>query len=250
MKTKNHHKIIRLIIFLLTVVSNFAFAQQNKVVFSYDTINKPVAIAIVDVIQEFGKVNEELNLMELKVKPPENILKIDSLYIEFKGLYNQEKKRVTEFISANPNRQKIETKSKKWLGYKNILSGWEANMNQYIEKNFQNLKTIEFEEKTWKLTYKNAQEEGVPVDLLLAIEKINTRIKNLKKSISVSNNRYLRLGARANGRMSDVDAVLNSLENLKQSEVYDLFYLRHNPLWESFSSADESKERKEENRIN
>jgi len=236
MKTTNNHKILRLSIFLLTIVSNFAFAQQNKVVFSNDTINKPKAIAVVDVIQEFGKVNEELNLMELKVEPPEDILKIDSLYLEFKGLYSKEKKRVTQFISANPNRQKIATKSKKWLGYKNILSGWEAHMNQYIEKNFQNLKTIDFEEETWKLTYENAQAEGVPVDLLLTIEKIKTRIKNLKKSITVSNNRYLRLGARTNSRMSDVDAVLISLENLKQSEVYDLFYLRHNRLWESFSS--------------
>ena len=142
MRTTSHHKIIKLLIFLLTLVSNSAFAQQNKVVFSNDTINKPKAITIVDVIQEFGKVNEELNLMELKVQPPEGILKIDSLYIEFKGLYNQEKKRVTEFISANPNRQKIDTKSKKWLGYKNILSGWEANMNQYIEKNFHNQTNI------------------------------------------------------------------------------------------------------------
>lgn len=91
MKTINHRKIIRLLIFLLIIVSNFAFAQQNKVVFSNDTINKPKAIAIVDVIQEFGKVNEELNLMELKIKPPKDILKIDSLYLEFKGLYTQEK---------------------------------------------------------------------------------------------------------------------------------------------------------------
>jgi small-conductance mechanosensitive channel len=246
MSKTNHRKIIGLLIFLFTIVSNFAFAQQKNVIFSNDTINKPKAIAIVDVIQEFGKVNEELNLMEQKVAPPQDILKMDSLYLEFKGLYNQEKKRITEFISANPNRQKIETKSKKWIGYKNILRGWETNMNKYVEKNFQNLKTIEFEEETWKLTYKNAQEEGVPVDLLLTIEKINTRIKNLKKTISEHNNRYLRHGARTNSRISDIDAVLNSLENLKQSEVYDLFYLRHNPLWQSLSSTHEGKERRDE----
>jgi hypothetical protein len=72
-------------------------------------------------------------------------------------------------------------------------------MNQYVENNFQNLKTIEFEYETWKLTYKNVQAEGAPIDLLLSIEEINSRIKKLKKTIAVNNNRYLRLGVRTNG---------------------------------------------------
>jgi hypothetical protein len=74
-----------------------------------------------------------------------------------------------------------------------------ADMNQYVENNFQNLKTIEFEYETWKLTYKNVQAEGAPIDLLLSIEEINSRIKKLKKTIAVNNNRYLRLGVRTNG---------------------------------------------------
>jgi hypothetical protein len=104
MRITNHHKIIRLLIFLLVIVSNFAFAQQNKVAFSNDTINKPKPIAIVDVIKEFGQVIEEASLMELKVEPSQEILKIDSLYVAHKGLYNQEKIIANQFISANPNR--------------------------------------------------------------------------------------------------------------------------------------------------
>ncbi len=247
MKITQQHRIIKLLFFLLTIVSNLTFAQQDNIAISNDSINKPKPIAIVDVIKEFGKVNEELSLMELKTEPPQEILKIDSLYAAYKGLYNQEKNLTTRFIDANPNRQKIAGQSQKWMAYKTILADWEANMEEYVQNNFRHLKTIEFEEETWKLTYKNAQVEGAPVDLLLTIQEINSRIKKIKKTIAVNNNRYLRLGVRTNSRISDVDAVLKSLETLKKSDVYHLLYLRHDPLWKSLSYAgEEAKERKKE----
>ena len=77
----------------------------------------PEAIKVVNIIQKVEQANEELKSATRRTSSAQDIKRIDSLLPSYTKFIGAQKKRKDHFVSANPNRQKINNLIKKWNKY-------------------------------------------------------------------------------------------------------------------------------------
>ena len=208
--------------------------------------SKPKAISSVNIVQEIENTNNELKLTQKKVQIPENIKKIDSVHAVHYQFLLQESNTLENFIKASPNLQKIDNLILRWYGYKSTLSSWLSTVNNQETRNSRYINNIINKEKTWELSYKKAIENDSPKEILEAIKKVWDKTKQTKELIIDNNNYYLILETEINDQINVTEQVMEDLETLKNSHVYDIFYPRHEALWHStFTLKSESPEDKD-----
>ncbi|MCK5815976.1 MAG: mechanosensitive ion channel [Flavobacteriaceae bacterium] len=230
---KKHFFISLKIAVLLAFLSPlFSFSQEETKIDSL-IIDKPVTIQLANVIKQIEDADFELKKILTRAKPSANIREIDSVfpsYVEFLGI---QKKYAEKFIKGNPNRQKINYLINRWENYIIHLEKWENEINNR-ESNYELfLDELLLKKQTWLLTYENAKNENAPNAVILEIESILNEIKNIEVLIFKKKNKLLSLEAKINKQKRKNGDVINDLLNLKKSEVYDLFFMRHEPIWES-----------------
>lgn len=207
----------------------------------------PEAIKVTNIIQGVEEANEEIKATERKIRLSNSIKKIDSLYPPFAKFIEDQEKRKRNFVKANPNRQKINNLIRKWEGYYDHLNNWESTINEYEERNIIVQEIVTFKEKTWELTYNKAVEEKLPLEVLTSIRLVRNDYRKINRQITKENNAFLVLESKINNHKLLVNKVIRDLNALKNSEVYDLFYLRHVPLWKaSFKDSDRDEGEKDE----
>ncbi len=232
-------------IFLVPCIGQSQIGSSKKI----DSTGRyvPEAIKVVDIIQKVEQANQEIKQAERRTSSDRDVRRIDSLFPAYSKFISAQKKRKDHFVDANPNRQKINNLIKKWNGYYDHLENWESIINGHEERNIIVQEVLEFNEKTWELTYNNAVVEKVPLEVLTNIKVIWNDYKKLNRVVSKENNDYLVLESKINSQKLIVNKVVDDLKDLKDSEVYDLFYLRHEPLWKSsFKSPEKDQGEKDE----
>ncbi|WP_194766120.1 mechanosensitive ion channel family protein [Tamlana sp. I1] len=223
----------------------FKLDNTSTVVDSLKT--KPKAIPLINIVQEIEKTNNDLKLKQRKIKRSTDIEKIDSLLPAYAAFLKLEGERAEHFIKANPNVQKINNTSLKWNGYLSYLRQWISEINNQEERNSILIEDIQFKAQVWKLSYDNAVAENVPLEVLAAIKGTVDEIEKTKKSIFDNNNYYIKLEAEISKEINYVEDILDELVALKNSDVYDLFYLRHPPIWKtSFEKTQKDLDEKSE----
>ena len=237
--------LLGVILFLTSFVSYTQITPITKT----DSTGTPIptAIKVVDIIQKVEDDNNELKLYSRKVGSSNSVTRIDSLFPPYAKFIKAQAKRKDHFVAANPNRQKINNHIKKWDRYYDHLSNWESVINEHEERNIIILELLNFQEKTWQLTYENAVKEKVPLEVLTNVRRVWNDYKKINKQITKENNVYLILESKINNQKVIVNKTVDELNFLKDSEVYNLFYLRHEPLWKaSFNSPDKDEGEKDE----
>lgn len=232
----NFNLLFRKIVIIAIILTPFiSFSQQNIFDKAVDTNNvvKPVAIQMTDVIAKIEEANKEIKSIENKIKTTSDIKEIDSLFPLYVSFIKEQKKRTQIFIKENPDRQKVNHLIKKWDSYYLHLSGWETTINNHEDDYAGFIDEGSFNEQTWKLTYQNAVSEKVPREVLVRINDVLKGIKKIQKSIFNKKNNLLRLESKINKQKSLVNNVIEDLGVLKSSGIYDIFYLRHEPLWKT-----------------
>lgn len=220
------------IIFVALFLSpSISYAQLGTSVKIDSTKPKSTPIPVVSIIRNIEIANEEVKDTYRRLKLKGNILLVDSVFPSYAKFIQAQKKKGEKFVKANPNRQKINNLIKKWDGYDDNLNGWESTVNEYVTKNTILLEAVSAKQKTWELTYQNAREQKVPLEVLSSIKIVWNEFKKINKLIVTENNRFLSLESKINKQKLTVNKIIEELTNLKNSEVYDLFYLRHEPLW-------------------
>ena len=233
------------ILFMTPFVSYSQITPESK----KDSTGAPIpkAIKVVDIIQKVEEANKELKVSYRKIGFGNKVSRIDSLFPDYAKFIEAQLKRKDHFVAANPNRQKINNLIKKWNGYYDHLSGWESVINEQEERNVIVLGLLDFQEKTWELTYENAVKEKVPLEVLTSVRVVWNDYKRINKLITEENNNYLILESKINKQKIIINKTVDELNSLKNSEVYDLFYLRHEPLWKSsLKSPDKDEGEKDE----
>ncbi len=241
-----YRKIVLITIFLAPI---FSFSQLNQegIVIDSSMVVKPTAIPIINIIQKIEQANEEIESANKKIQIDSRVIQIDSLYHIYVLFIKEQEKNAQKFIKLNPNRQKVDNLIKKWDTYHDQLKDWESTINEHIEKNIVLIEEISFNEQTWELTYQNAGEEKVPSEVLSRTKKVWNDIKKIKRSVEYKNNDLLEFESKINKQKIIVNKVVEDLIALKNSEVYELFYLRHAPLWKtSFRSPENYGDEKDE----
>ncbi|WKK65657.1 mechanosensitive ion channel family protein [Lutimonas zeaxanthinifaciens] len=221
------------------IVSEVAVDSTGKAI--------PKPIKVTEIIQKVESASANIKATSRKTTMARSIKKIDSLFPEYAAFIKAQKKRKEHFVSANPNRQKINNLIKKWSGYHDHLSGWESVINDREDRNVIVQELTTFNEETWRLTYENAVKEKVPLEVLKSVKQIWDEYKKINRAITRENNEYLVLESKINDQKLIVNEVIDDLNTLKNSEVYNLFYLRHEPLWKSsFKSPEKNQGEKDE----
>ena len=237
-----------LLFFLFCLLPFLSYAQivdENKTDSTGAAI--PSAIKVTNIIRGIEEANEELKTTKRKIRLSNSIKKIDSLYPPFAKFIEAQEKRKKHFIAANPNRQKINNIIRKWEGYYDHLGNWESTINEYEERNIIVQEIVTFKENTWELTYKNAVKEKLPLEVLTSVRLVRNDYRKINKLITKENNDFLILESKINKHKLIVNKVIDDLTRLKDSHVYDLFYLRHEPLWRAtFEGNDKDDGEKDE----
>lgn len=234
-------KIAIIAVFLSPFLS---FTQSNIVNQVLDTTSegKPFAIQISNVITEIEQANIELKKIEDEIIPISKVKEIDSLFPLYVSYLKNQKKHTQSFIKGNPNKQKINYLINKWENYTLHIENWESTIKINADDYEMFFKESSFMEETWNLTYKNAVKEKIPYDVLSSIRNVWNRTKKVKKSIVKQKNKLLSLESKVNKQKTIVNDEIDNLVALKKSEVYNLFYLRHEPLWKSSFQTTENAE--------
>ena len=241
----------RIIQFILLLLIPFLSFSQIKIN-SLDSIQieRPSAIPVIKVVKSIEEAKELIKLIDKKLAPNSDIVEIDSLYPFYAQFIREKESEAKEFVKANPNREKINILILKWNSYRDYLKTWEASINSSEVKNERMLVETNAAEETWGLTYQKAQEEKVPVELLNSIDVIWEDLRKRKSSIIEQKNNFLVLDSKINSQVLIIDNVVDELIQLKNSDVYNLFNLRHEPLWKtSFKKQEKSLEEKQRESI-
>ncbi len=232
-KLPSFYKFILYLVFLVlplgTVGQIIADKAENE---PQDTIQefKPEAIPLTRIVQELEATKEEIKSNRNRVE--DNITNADSLFPVYAEFLNLQRLEVNQFLTANPNREKIDNLIIKWQGFTNYLQSWQTEINESERRNSLLFETIEPVESNWEFTYANALEEEVPQEVLNSIETTLSDIKDLKTFIHENNYDLLRLEAQVNQKIEETNEVIEELRDLKRSEVYNIFYQRQVPLWD------------------
>jgi small-conductance mechanosensitive channel len=224
---------ITLIAILLAPFFSFSQAKQTGIVIDSSMVVKPEAIPVLKIIQKIEETNEAIRLSDKKILPSSSIIQIDSLLPGYIQLVKKRKKRTDNFIKSNPNRQKINILIREWNAEHYNLNNWESTVNDSEKRNLRLIEVISFQEQTWELTYQHAIEEKVPPEISTSIKIILNKVKKSKKSYVDASNKLLRLESKINKQKTVINKAIENLNALKYSETYDLFYLRHPPLWKT-----------------
>ncbi|QDO93772.1 mechanosensitive ion channel family protein [Formosa sediminum] len=225
------------LIFLLLFASFFTTYSQTSVINETDksidttTVNQIQAITSVNLVRELDNANSELKLIQKKIQVPASIVKIDSLYANHYQFILQESDAAENFMKASPNLQKINNLITKWNGYKITLNNWQTSVNNQQVKNSRYISDITKKEKIWELSYQNALNTSAPEEILNSIRTIWDKTKVTKANILNNNNYYLVLETKINQQISVTEQITEELLKLKNSDVYNIFYQRHAPIW-------------------
>ena len=243
---KNFLSVFLMIFWLLLPLYSAAQLKQTGTLIDSTRV-QPKAIPVINIIQKIEEANLEIKDVNRRIRSKGNVLQIDSLYPAYAEFIEVERKHVEAFMKANPNRQKIINTSNKWDGYYDQLNSWESKINGVNERNLILLERVQFNERIWELTYQNASSKKVPLEVLSSVKVVWNDFKEIHKYIVDQNNDYLLLETKINKLKISVDQVIDELMTLKESEVYNLFHLRHPPLWKtSFTASDKSDAEKAE----
>jgi small-conductance mechanosensitive channel len=196
-------------------------------------VKKPEAIPIINIIEKIGTANDDIKGIELKIELEQRISRIDSLLPVYTQTVEERKVHATNFLSRSPNLQQVDNLIKTWKRYRDFFENFQTTINLLAERNAILLETIPFSEKTWELTYQNAEQKEVPTELLINIKSVWDRYKEIETIVIDKNNKYLNLQSQVSGQIDIINKVIEDLTSLRYSEVYQIFHLRDQPLWKS-----------------
>lgn len=225
-----HHSFIRFI-FLFLPLCALAFQDSGKAAVDSTSKRQPEAIPITNVLAEIEGAKDEIAVNYEKIKPGKGLIRIDSLYPVYKKLLTAKEEEARKFLNSNPNRQKIDNLILKWEEYKAQLVGWQSAITEYASRNMRLLESFRNEGKVWNLTLEKAKEQEAPRELISSIEAVIGDYSKIEQKTKENNNIYLRLQTHINKLLNIQKSVVDALYDKKSSETYDLFYLRHPPVW-------------------
>ncbi|MBD0834301.1 mechanosensitive ion channel family protein [Aestuariibaculum suncheonense] len=220
---------------------SFTQAQESETGIDSSVVAAPKAIPLTAIIQNIQKTNEDLKLIERKLEANKAVHKIDSLYPTYASHIEKQQEQTHKILAANPNRQKIENLYTKWNGNRIYLTGIEDDVNNFVSRNTRLLESVDLHHRTWDLTLEKAKNEEAPKEILTRITELIKDIEGIDKAIVEENNTALKLESKINFKVELINEIMEEILTLKNSETYDIFHLRHDPLWKiSFSKSKKS----------
>ncbi|PTM07002.1 MAG: hypothetical protein DA407_10950 [Bacteroidetes bacterium] len=223
-------KTLRFLLILFFSINSFA--QNNATIVNDSIYNElPKAIPVVKIIEEIEIATEEIKEARRKTQPKSFIVNIDSIYPSYKIFILNKRQQALNFISSEPNKQKVNNLLNEWKRYLDYLKSWETTINNQLEKNSIILKDITFNEKTWELTLLDSVYLKTPIEIKNNISSVLDEFKDIEAVIIEQNDKDLVLESKINYLIFTATDVIEKIENLKNTKVYNVLHKRHSALW-------------------
>ena len=223
-------KCLRFLLILFFSINSFA--QNNATIVNDSIYNEiPKAIPVVKITEEIEIATEEIKDARKKTLPKSFIRNIDSIYPSYKIFILNKRQQALNFISSKPNKQKVNNLLNEWKRYHDYLQSWETTINNQLEKNSIILKDISFNEKTWELTFLDSVYLKTPIEIKNDISSVLDEFKDIEALIIKQNDEELVLESKINYLIFTATDVIEKIENLKNTKVYNIFHKRHRALW-------------------
>ena len=223
-------KTLRFLLILFFSINSFA--QNNATIVNDSIYNEiPKAIPVVKIIEEIEIAKEEIKEARRKTQPKSFIVDIDSIYPSYKTFILDKRQQALNFISSEPNKQKVNNLLNEWKRYHDYLKSWETTINNQLEKNSIILKDITFNKKTWELTLLDSVYLKTPIEIKTNISSVLDEFKDIEAVIIEQNDKDLVLESKINYLIFTATDVIEKIENLKNTKVYNVLYKRHIALW-------------------
>ncbi len=211
-------------------------------------VDQPEAISLLELSFETERIREHVNLARSRMASDERINEIDSIFLVFAQMLEDERAEYADFRKVTPNRQKLDNMIFKWSGYSDRLSGWQRTLNRFQSRNSIGLKTLEQDLQSWTLTASTVAQEGIPISVTESINKSIDELTTVITDIKDQNNFILTVETRIVEEKDEITQLVNDLENWIQSGELKMFNRRHEPIWQtSFKRTDAEKARSGEN---
>ena len=215
-------------------------SQENQVKTADSLATQPTYIPTYNIVQSIAEANREIKQANQSLTPRRNLLRLDSLYVEYAELISERQNLARIFIQTNPSRREVENLTNTWRGYRSFLNSWELSINNYLSRNAIIDEQLAGKEEIWGLTYQNAKEKEVPIEVLERVKSTWDAYVEIDQTIISYNNKFIKLESDINDQVVIIDEVIENLVELRNSEIYNLTYLRHQPLWKKPAQVTDS----------
>lgn len=206
-------------------------SQENQVKTADSLTTQPTFIPTYNIVQSIAEANEEIKQATQTLTPRGNLLRLDSLYVEYAELISERQNLARIFIQTNPSRREVENLTNTWRGYRSFLNSWQLSINNYLSRNAIIKEQLTDKEEIWDLTYQNAKEREVPTEVLGRVKSTWDAYAEIDQTIISYKNKFITLESNINDQIVIIEEVIESLVELRNSEIYNLTYLRYQPLW-------------------
>ncbi len=223
------------ILLIISLIPFILISQGDPTESVQDTTDqdRPQAISVINVVSQMEGILQEIDDARNQIRPRESLVSIDSLYPDYEQLIEERRVFARNLLDANPTRQEVDNMILKWRGYRSYLRSWLTSINTYLNRNSILDEEIGAREIIWDLTYENAVQKEAPQRILDNIEEIRGEISETRSEIGTQNTRFLQLESKINDQIAVVNDVIGELEVMRESDIFNLFYLRGKPLWKA-----------------
>ena len=218
------------------------FSQTDTSTSQDTTAVGPKAIPVISVISEMEAARQSIDDADVQLAPRKSLVNIDSLLPLYSTLIEERQTKARNLVNSNPGRQEVDNYIVAWKSYRSYLRAWMTSINTYLTRLSILEEDIAIRSQIWNLTSEAAIEREAPERILSSIQEIRSELVRITQSIGSQNNHYLQLESEINEQIVIVNNVIAELEVLRDSEVFDLFHLRNEPIWKTSSIKEEAEQ--------
>jgi len=219
----------------LVLCSQIAYSQSTPVAKDSVVVINPVAVS--DIPAEIEILKTRIKEIEKSIQPSEQIKDQDSVFNVTKSYLIDVKEKLDDIDLNELNLRATENYKREWIGYKDILVSIRTKFNDRSQQLQGFFEELNDKEKIWNKTLDAAREEKVASELISSSSDVLTSINNLKKATKKQQDHVLKVYKSINDEVSNVDEVIEML-NERLKELHSLIFVQDSPpLWSSIDST-------------
>lgn len=219
----------------LVLCSQIAYSQSTPVAKDSVVVINPVAVS--DIPAEIEILKTRIKEIEKSIQPSEQIKDQDSVFNVTKSYLIDVKEKLDDIDLNDLNLRATENYKREWIGYKDILVSIRTKFNDRSQQLQGFFEELNDKEKIWNKTLDAAREEKVASELISSSSDVLTSINNLKKATKKQQDHVLKVYKSINDEVSNVDEVIEML-NERLKELHSLIFVQDSPpLWSSIDST-------------
>ena len=200
---------------------------------------QPEAIPLIEISEQTEDLRNEINLTRQRLLPDERLDEIEADFESEAEMFQQEVDEYLEFRKVTPNKQKLDNQIRKWKRIADTRTRWRSDVGTFLGRSKTSLEIMEFNKQVWELTLNQQGIAAAPQSLTFSVQNTIDSLDRLIGDITDRMRFGLDLNAHITEQREEALRIVDDLEEWSTSGELNVFYKRHNAIWNtSFRSED------------